>query len=420
MRTDVNKNRLLVLIGNLLEFYDLGVFGSLSIIITPLYFRCDDAVSSLLASAGVFAIGFCMRPIGALIFGYIGDKFGRKVCLSRTILLMAIPTTVISVLPTYDQIGFAAPVILILCRLFQGVCTGGEYNNAAIYLLENVEPHKNGLLSGLTVASSILGFFFASVVASLVIAFPEHTSWSWRLPFLLGAFIGVIGFYLRKSQMKEIDLYKMQAQKNTLKEFFANRKSILVTLCIGWLAGTLSLSLVGYMPSYLTSILHLSAPEASFINNIGLGVYIVFLVIFGFLSDHWGYGRMMMWGACLAALLSYPLFYLLSAGFVYLGQIGLALLAALFLAPMHAYMLRLFPPSFRCRGISTAFSMGIGMLGGTAPFISALLLKIIEINEAPAFYYIISGLVGLLALKLSASMRHEVNNSIPQDMKAYA
>jgi MHS family proline/betaine transporter-like MFS transporter len=408
MLKNFNKNPLLVLIGNLLEFYDLGVFGFLSVIITPLYFQCDNGITSLFASAGVFAIGFFMRPIGAIVFGYIGDRFGRRVCLSRTILLMAVPTTLISLLPTYDQIGLAAPIILILCRLLQGFCTGGEYNNAAIYLLENGNADKKGLISGVMVASSILGFLLASLIASIVISFPEYSNWSWRLPFLLGALIGVVGYYLRKSQIQEPNFYSSLNQKSTSKEFYVNRKNIVVTICIGWLAGTLSLSLVGYMPSYLTSILHLSLSEASLVNNIGLVVYIFLLPFFGLLSDQWGHQRVMVWGTLSTIFLSYPFFHLLSAGFVYSGQIGLAVLAAMFLGPMHAYMLKLFPPSFRCRGISSAFSIGVGMLGGTAPFISAILLNKIGINEAPALYYIISGIFGLAALKLSEPLSIDV------------
>lgn len=398
----LNKNTILVLIGNLLEFYDLGLFGFLSVIITPLYFQCDNALSSLLASASVFAIGFCMRPIGAMVFGYIGDTFGRKLCLSRTILLMAVPTTLISVLPTYDQIGIIAPIVLILCRLLQGFCTGGEYNNAAIYLLETTPSHYRGLFSGVMVASSILGFFLASIVAAIVIAFPQYSNWSWRFSFLLGALIGIVGFYLRKNYVPESKNNKLlKEETGTYTGFYRYWKNVAVTICIGWLAGTLSLSLVGYITSYLTSVLHLSISQASLITNVGLAVYIFCLPLFGFLSDQFGHQRVMLWGTLATIFLSYPFFYLLSSGFYYQGEIGLALLAALFLAPMHAYMLKLFPLSFRCRGISTAFAMGVGILGGTAPFISTLLLKILEVNEAPALYYIISGVFGLIALKVS-------------------
>ena len=122
---------------------------------------------------GVFAIGFIMRPIGAIIFGYVGDTFGRKICLSYAAVLMSIPTIVISLLPIYDQIGLWAPIILMLCRLLQGFCTGGEYNNAAIYILENVNANRTGLFSGIMIASSIVGFFLASLVASTVIIFPS-------------------------------------------------------------------------------------------------------------------------------------------------------------------------------------------------------------------------------------------------------
>ena len=180
-----------------------------------------------------------------------------------------------------------------------------------------------------------------------------------------------------------------------------NWKNMIVTVCIGWLAGTLSLSLVGYMTAYLTTVVYLPLHQASIINNAGLGVYIFLLPVFGYFSDQWGYKRVMIGGSLATIFLSYPFFVLLSSGFFFLGQIGLAILAALFLAPMHAYMLQLFPKSFRCRGISTAFAIGVGVFGGTAPFISTLLVRFVEVSEAPAIYYILSGVFGFVALKLS-------------------
>ncbi len=418
MAKNFNKNIPIVLIGNLLEFYDLGLFGFLSIIIAPLYFPCNDKISSLLASAGVFAIGFFMRPIGAMVFGYVGDTFGRKICLSNTILLMALPTAMISVLPTYGQIGLLAPISLTLCRFFQGFCVGGEYNSSAIYLLENVNHNKRGFFSSLVIAFSILGFFIASIAASIVTAFPEYSSWSWRLAFLFGSTIGVVGFYLRKNYVKEGLVQFSQTRENTYKGVSENWKNIIVTISIGCLAGTLSLSLVGYITSYLTFVIGLPLQQAALINNVGLGIYIFLLPVFGFLSDLWGHRRIMLCGALLAILLSYPFFYLLSSGYLFSGQAGLAILAAMFLAPMHAYMLSLFPESFRCRGISSSFSIGVGIFGGSAPFISTLLVQSMGVQEAPAFYYILSGIFGLVALALSRPVStHEkapINKNVDQ------
>lgn len=250
------------------------------------------------------------------------------------------------------------------------------------------------------IASSILGFFFASLIAWVATTYSEYASWSWRLPFLLGALIGVVGFYLRRNYIKEINFHP-HAQESSYKGFQSNWKNILVTICIGWLAGTLSLSLVGFINAYLVNILKVALPQSTLINNLGLGVYILLLPVFGFFSDKYGYRQLMLYGSCATIFLSYPCFYLLSSGYYFCGQIGLAILAATFLAPMHAYMLELFPVSFRCRGISTAFAIGVGVFGGIAPFVSTLLIQAINVPEAPALYYILSGVCGLIALTLS-------------------
>ncbi|MBY0282213.1 MAG: MFS transporter [Alphaproteobacteria bacterium] len=408
------------LLGNLLEFYDLGLFGFFAPVISPLFFPTEDPLALLIASMSVFAAGFISRPLGALLFGYIGDRRGRKISLSHTILLMACPTFIISILPTYASIGILAPIILMFCRLVQGICTGGEYNNAAIFLLEHQDPKKRGFFSGMVTASAIFGFFLASSMAVFVSFFPLENSWSWRLPFLWGAFIGLVGFYLRKGTILESPVFKEMVENNSPLKISQllkmSSKGIIATLGIGWVAGTLSLSLVGYMVSYLTSIVHLSSSQASFISNLGLLFYMLGLPIMGALSDKTGHNVMMQIACFLTTLLAYPLFCLMTSGyvpFILSGEIGLALLAAMFLGPMHAYMLEVFPAQFRCRGISTSFALGVGFLGGTAPLISTMLIQTFHFSEAPALYFILSGIAGLIATSLKVESRPVLWQSTP-------
>jgi MHS family proline/betaine transporter-like MFS transporter len=398
------KISFIVILGNVLEFYDLGLYGFFAPQIASLYFPAENKFVLLLASLGIFAAGFITRPLGALIFGYIGDFLGRKITLTHTMLLMAFPTFIISILPDYQTMGVLSPLLLLSCRLLQGICTGGEYNNAAIFMLEHCEPAKRGLYSGLMTASSILGFFLASC-ASLLITFLSLPSGSWRIAFLLGALIGVVGFYFRRSYIAESPEFKKQGGTTLFvwSEIKSNLRAMCYVMAIGCFAGTLSLSLIGYIPTYLSVIAELSSLQTLFISNLGVFIYMIFLPLFGFLSDKLGARILMKAAAVIVILGCYNIFLLMSSGeFIsaLVAVIILALLCALFLGPMHAYMLHLFPPSFRCRGISISFSLGTGILGGIAPLVSTYLINTTGQSAAPAFYFILSASFVLLVFNL--------------------
>ena len=165
--------------GNVLEYYDFTLFVFLTPLISPLFFPAEDKVISLIAGLGTYAVGFFMRPFGSLFFGYIGDTWGRKKALTLSIFMMAIPTVLIGCLPTYEQVGMMAPLLLITCRLFQGLCAGGEYNGASIFTVENIQKAGAGLAGSFITSSSAIGSLSASIVASLV-SLPGMQTWAWR------------------------------------------------------------------------------------------------------------------------------------------------------------------------------------------------------------------------------------------------
>ncbi len=377
----------------MLEFYDLGLYGFLAFIMTPLFFPLENSSLTLLASGGVFAAGFIMRPLGALAFGTIGDLWSRKTCLTLALLLMTLPTFIIGFLPTYQQIGLAAPVVLTLCRLLQGLCTGGEYNNAAIFILETIPSPQRGFYSGLMTASSIVGFFLASLTSTLSFyVFGAASSWSWRLPFLCGSLIGLVGFYLRRHLKEAVTL--PPKTKASLHPWQHHTFPLLLAVGVGGLAGVLSLSLIGYLPSHLAQLPSLSRTAIFWLSNYGLFLYMIGLPLMGKLADTFGTAHLMKAAAFLTAILSYPFFWLIHSELIGLILIGIStwsLLAAMFLGPMHAYMLALFPPSFRCRGISTGFAVGVAIFGGTAPLILGFLSQTLDSLLAPSLYFILSG-----------------------------
>lgn len=390
----IKKMHMSVLFGNMLEFYDLGLYGFLGYIITPLFFPLHDPAAKLIASGGLFAAGFVMRPLGGIIFGYIGDIWDRKTCLTLSLLLMTIPSLIIGILPTYEEIGISAAVILTACRLLQGICTGGEYNNAAILILEDTPLDKQGTYSGFITASAILGFFLASLVTAVCFhLFDFASSYIWRLPFFLGSIIGLVGFYIRRQLA-----YSPPSVRQSFKKvnYFSYLKPFTLVFAVGWFAGVLSLSLIGYIPAYLSKVSTLQFAKIALLNNLGLVVYLMSLIAGGIMADRVGIAKVMKTSAFLTILLSYPLFFLLTTnnlGMITAGILMLAILSGLFLSPMHAYMLQLFPPQFRCRGVSIGFSLGIAILGGTAPLISEYLIQILKFSEAPFLYFCFSSLV---------------------------
>ena len=392
-----NKTFFVTILGNTLEYYDLGLCGFLSPIFASLYFPAHNNFILLLSSLTIFASGFIMRPFGAFIFGYIGDFLGRKISLSHTMLLMALITFVISILPTYSDIGIFAPLILILCRLIQGICVGGECNNAAIFILESVPVHKKCLYSSFITASAMFGFFLASSISIIIIYLPFSISWTWRIPFFLGSLIGVLGFYIRSHKILESPCFKKPEPSFFWLDLKKNKRAMLLTICVGWFSGVLGLSLVGYIPSYLKLVTHLPPNQAILIANIGLLLYLIFLPIVGMMADKLSAQKLMNCSIVLTIFFSYLMFLFLSKGlfFSIIGVSMLAFFAALYIGPMHAYMLELFPPHFRCRGTSLSFSLGVGILGSTSPLIGTLLIRRLGLMEAPAFYFIISALIVL-------------------------
>ena len=185
------KTILTATIGNAIVYYDMTLYGFFAVFLSPLFFPSDNLITSQLSSLGVLASGFLARPFGGLIFGHIGDRFGRKKALIIAILLITIPTTVIGILPTYALIGIFAPIILVLCKLLQGICTGGEYSGAAIFLSEHHRGENEGLAGSILPVSSILGAILGTSLGGLFLL-PEMPIWAWRIPFLLGGIFGIM------------------------------------------------------------------------------------------------------------------------------------------------------------------------------------------------------------------------------------
>ncbi len=361
-------------LGNALEFYDFVICGVFIAKISEVFFPSTSPTIALFASIFAFSAAFFTRPLGAYAFGLIGDTFGRKVALTYSIMLMGFPTLVISLLPGYNTLGIAAPIILVLCRMVQGLSTGGEYNGAAIFAIEHGQAKQMGLISGIIAGSCMVGAVFASFAGSLMLR-PEMPDWAWRIPFFIGSLVSFMAFVLRKNA-KETDAFiqikeKKKEQKQPMKTIFKNHKSaFLMNIIVGIFKGSLTYTVFGFMNIYMTKFQGFEMSTAVFLNTFGLLGYTSGCVFFGWLSDKITMRRSVYLSCFMCCTLSYLSFYLLQTKDLFLvglGQYGVGLYVGSFVGLSHAFMQVLFPAETRYTGVAVSFSIGIAISGGLMP-----------------------------------------------------
>lgn len=418
------------MIGNAFEYYDVMLYGFFAATLAPLFFPADNPTVSTLASLGAFAAGFVMRPLGGIVFGHIGDKYGRRSALSLSVILVTIPTLAIGVLPTYEVIGVAAPILLIGCRLLQGLCVGGEFSGAATFIMENAPTYqyRRGLLGGTLCAFGFLGGLLGTLIGFLCTT-SVMPSWGWRIPFIMGSFIGIFGFYLRRrlAESPEYNRAKTQhkLERFPLLEIFKHRKrNLLCALGIG--AGVLPVFYIAavYMNVVLATNLGLT-PSQIMAVNIGLNLYIIILLpIFGSLGDKIGLVKLMK-ASCIALILAaYPVFYYLdthlSLSAVIFVQAVLLPIGIAFGAPHVALVTSLFPAQERHSGFGFGDALGYAIFGGTAPLISASLVAWTGMQTAPAFYLMFTGFMALNAVIWSRpeGARDPIETKHPKRLKS--
>lgn len=397
------------MIGNGLEWYDYALYGQMALVISHLFFPHGDPAVQLLATYGIFAAGFLVRPLGAILFGWIGDTYGRKRAMVIAVLMMAVPTGCIGLLPTYEQIGLLAPVLLTVIRLLQGLSLGGEFSGSITYIVEHAPPHKRGIAGAAALVSLILGFLLGSLVGGSTAAIlgPEaFEAWGWRLPFLLGIVIGLVGFYIRR-HCDESPTY-IQARndgalsKTPVREVIKKHPKAMLQGFAMYLTVT--------MPFYLTTVyfigfserrLGLSMTQALDLNVINMLVLLVTMPFSAWLSDFIGRKRVMMTMAAIMFLAVYPLFSLFDgAGVVQaaLVQATFALILGLYCGPIAAVLVELFPTSVRYTGMALAYNISAALFGGTAPMVCSWLIEKTGQNNSIAFYVMLCNAASLVAL----------------------
>lgn len=416
----------MALYGHVLERYEVTLYGFLSTLLVPLFFPQDDASISFLLGMGAFAAGYLMRPLGGFFFGYIGDIYGRKKALLGSILLVSIPTFIMGILPTYAQIGVAAPIILVTCRLFQGLCVGGEYSGAAVYFFESCRIEKSGFFGSIMSGTAFCGAILGSLIGTLC-TMPFMPEWGWRIPFLLGAILGVIGFFIRRN-IKETPVFVQEevsskSKEGKLENPFLNllkneKRNILCTLVIG-ATGYVCL----YISTiYLNSIIAQTVNPSPFIimtiNTSVLCSWVVFILIFGYLSDLTEKKFILQLSSWGVVTLSLPFFYLItrdpSITNIVAFQILLSFLGASFFGVAAGFVPSLFHVKQRYTGVAAGLNIGQALLGGTTPFIATLLTYITGDQKAPAFFLMIAGIMAVAATRLATPKQQlSKRNNLP-------
>ena len=388
-------------IGNVLEYYDFGVYGFLAAVIARKFFPGTDEVAALLAAFAAFGVGFLARPLGAVVLGRLGDVRGRKSALVTTILLMAIGTVGIGLIPDYAAIGVLAPVLLVVCRVLQGLSAGGEWGNATAFIVEWAPEGRRGHLGSYSQVSIVGGVLMSSAVAALLntVFTPEQVdAWAWRLPFLLGAVLLPVGLWLR-SGIEETPRFRAeQAGERSGLEDLGTPFGLMARAFGFTVLWTVSYYIMlTYLPTFTQRYAGLSASQALWANTAGLVALMAAIPFMGALSDRIGRKPLLIF-CCLAfAALAYPGFLLMLSGLpvwgVALLQIGFNLVIACFSGPGPAALVELFPTRSRTTLMSIGYSLSVAIFGGFAPFIATWLIQRTGTPVAPTFYLIAAALV---------------------------
>jgi MHS family proline/betaine transporter-like MFS transporter len=389
--------------GTVVEYYDYALYGFCASLLASQFFPTDDPTVALLKTFGIFLTGSLAKPLGALLFGFVGDQFGRSVSLKISMLGIAIPTTAIGLMPTYQDIGWIAPCLLLLCRILQGILTAGESDTVRIFIFESFLKSKPCFANSLSNVSIFVGIYLASLASAWVMA-AEDPNFAWRIAFITGGMMGTVVFWLRFKVSETVDYIehlktrKTQPWNSFFRVFVENKRIILTAILFcGASGGTYHFYLV-FLGKYLSNILDILDPAtASRFTSMAILVYTLCLPIGGFLADRFGLVRIIkifFYGLCVS--LGLNIIMILAGQMPLWLMLVTAGILAIFQDPMCTLVIQRIGVGERCRCLSFGHATGSILFSGSAPFISLWLWQSTQNTIVPFLYFGLLASMGFL------------------------
>ncbi|TFD07031.1 MULTISPECIES: MFS transporter [unclassified Cryobacterium] len=399
-------------IGQFIEFYDFTLYGLTAVIFSQLFFPSTDPILALLATFATFGVAFVVRPLGGLFFGSLGDKIGRRKVLAITLLAIGTATACMGLLPTFHQIGFWAPALLLLLRLVQGFSAGGESVGAPSFVFEHAPIGRRGLWLNITIAATALPSVFAGtmiLILSQSMSDDSFTAWGWRLPFLIALPLALFGVWIRSKTSESKSFTDAQATKtkefSPVKETFRENKLRMVQVI--FVMGLTAMGfyfLSAYFVAYVQTTGNLSREQSLLANAAALALYAVLLPIGGHIGDKVGRKPMLIAGSAAIAVLAIPSFMLVTSGSLPLALLG----QMLFVIPLciygggcYTFFVEIFTTRTRFTSAAVSYNLGYAIFGGTAPLVGTALVASSGVSFAPGFYMAGAAAIVLLLVTLT-------------------
>ncbi|MDI9900340.1 MFS transporter [Rhodococcus sp. IEGM 1409] len=405
------------MLGNAMEWFDFGVYAYLATTIGKVFFPDASGSAQLLSTFAIFAAAFIVRPLGGLFFGPLGDRIGRKKVLATTIILMAGSTFAIGLIPSYESIGIAAPILLVLLRLLQGFSTGGEYGGASTFVAEYAPDKRRGFFASFLEFGTLAGYVAAAGIVTIiqtVVSAEDLLQWGWRIPFLIAGPLGLIGLYLRL-RLEETPAFQMmeQAEERSLADESTGKK-LRETLVDNWrplvlcivLVATYNIAhygLLSYMPTYLTNTLGYDESHGLILMIIVMIVMMMGISYVGKFSDRVGRKPLLLSGFIGFFVLSLPAYLLIGVGNYVTVFLGLAILGGLlllFVGVFPSVLPALFPTGIRYGGLAIGYNLAVSIFGGTTPLVLTALESATGSNLVAPMYMMIAAVIGGIAVLL--------------------
>lgn len=398
--------------GNALEFYDFIVYSFFAVYIGQTFFPLGSETASLLASVAVFGVGFFTRPLGGVLIGTFADKAGRRAAMILTVSLITVGTLGLAATPSYESIGIAAPIIVLMCRLLQGLALGGEVGPASAMLIEAAPRDKRGLYASWQIASQGIAVVAGGLMGVLVSWYLPHedlVSWGWRIPFLVSLALIPIAIYIRRALPETLETPTEKTGTQIVTSVFSDHTRYLVLGILVMISTTVSTQVGNYMTTYAIQTLKLPATLAQAGTVLGGTMTFIFALVAGYLADKYGRKGVMIWPRIILMLAIIPLFFWLSeskdATVLLIVTAAITLLTSMSGAASLVAIPEMMPIALRATGVSLIYAIGATLFGGTTQFIITWLIGVFG-AVAPAYYVVATSIISLVAMFMMPETRN--------------